>query len=520
MRERIHALQTWTAARDRRIALAIVLLMLGIFGATAGGHTYSGDEEGYYQQAKAMSAGSYAFPLTEDVRYVSAWRFGRDGEATAGGGIGSPAVAVPLALIGRAAAAGQTGIQGDEVVRVFVGFTNSVVGALLVAVCFLLARQLGASRRDSLLLAVVIGVGTLVWTYAHQFLFSELLTALLVCAGALVAIRATASTAWWLGPLAGALAMGAVFARATAAPFVILIGLYLLATTWWRRGWRAAITPIAGYALGAAVMGVLLMVANWWRYGDSSDVGYGQAPFEMSVWDGLHGLLASPGKSVFIYAPVALVALVALPWSIRRRPAEVSLFLAIALTNLLIFARFTGWSGDQAWGPRYMLIALPLFVLIAAPVISTAAWRAAIATAGCVGVVVATFGIAVNPLSWFGRAAAEFGTEWRDDVGAQAHIHEIHFSLGSSQPVAHARLLPEAVDSTARFIDDPAGADGRWAPLPVRVDERMGWHAQPMQLDMWWYWVLRRGNPEWLLLLLVPVLASGAVGGAALGRVR
>lgn len=520
MRGRIRALQQWTAARDRRVAAAVFLLMLGIFGVTAGGHTYSGDDEGYYQQAKALSTGSYAFPLTEDVRYVAAWRFGRDGMATAGGGIGSPVAATPLALIGRVAAAGQSGIQGDEVVRVFVGFTNTIVGALLVAVCFLLARQLGASRRDALLLATVIGVGTLVWAYAHQFLFSELLTALLVCAGALAAIRASRAAVWWLGPLAGMLAMGAVFARATAAPFIILIGIYVLAASWWRRGWRAAIMPAAGYAVGVALAGGLLMLANWWRYGDSSDVGYGQAPFEMSVWDGLHGLLLSSGKSIFIFAPVALIALAAIPWSLRRRPAEVSLFLAIAIVNLFIFARFTGWSGDQAWGPRYMLIALPLFVLTVAPVMSTPAWRSAVATAGCIGVVVTAVGVAVNPLSWFGRAAAEFGTQSRGDAGAQAFIDEIHFSPASSQPVAHTRLLPEAADSTARFIDDPSGANGRWAPLPLRVDERLGWHGQPVHVDMWWYWVLRRDNPSWLLLLLVPMIAAGAAGGTALARVR
>jgi hypothetical protein len=494
--------------------------MLGIFGITAGGHTYAGDEEGYYQQAKAFSGGSYAFPLTEDVRYVAAWRFGRDGLATGGGGIGSPAVATPLATVGRIASATESGVQADEIVRVFVGFTNTLVGALLVAVCFLIARQLGASRRDGVLLALVIGVGTLVWTYAHQFLFSELLTALLVCAASLMAIRASTTATWWIGAVAGGLAMGGVFARATALPFVILIGIYVLAASWWRWDWRAAVRPTVSYTAGVALTGLLLLLANWWRYGNSSDVGYGQAPFEMSVWEGLHGLLLSSGKSTFIFAPVALVALVALPWSVRRRPAEVVLFLAIAVTNLLIFARFSGWSGDQAWGPRYMLIALPLFILTVAPVISGIAWRSAVATAGCIGVLVTTVGIAVNPLSWFGRAAAEFGTEWRDDVGAQAHIHEIHFGPASSQPVAHARLLPEAADSTARFIDDPAGADGRWAPLPMRVDERMGWHAETVQLDMWWYWVLRRGNPEWLLLLLVPISAAGVVGGTALGRVR
>jgi len=38
----------------RRLALAIFLLLTGIYGLSAGGHTYSSDEEGMFQTTRSL----------------------------------------------------------------------------------------------------------------------------------------------------------------------------------------------------------------------------------------------------------------------------------------------------------------------------------------------------------------------------------------------------------------------------------------------------------------------------------
>ncbi len=503
---------------DRRIAIGLFLLMLGIFGLTAGGHTYSGDEEGYYQQARALSAGSYSFPLPDDVRIVSAWMTGRDGLITAGGGIGAPVFAVPLTLSGRAAASSYQGTQADEITRLFTGFTNTWVGALLVVICFLLAREIGAKRRGAVLLSVAIGLGTLVWSYAHMFLFSELLTATLICAGVLSAMRCVSGRRWlaWSGA-AGVLTTAAVFARATALPFIVPVGAYVLVMAWRRHGARRAAGSTFAFAFAAACMLALLALASWWRYGSSTNVGYGETPAAFSVWTGLSGLLLSPGKSIFIYAPIALVALIAIPWAIRRRPGEVVLIITIALINLAIFAPVAIWSGDEAWGPRYMLITLPLFILILAPVMNLPRWPAATAVAGSLGIIVASLGIVVHPLLWHRIAAATYGTAGADSAGTPKYIDQLHFNPTDSPPFGHLRILPDVVRSTAIEAGDGMGVDGRGRPFPDRVNRRYEWAPDRWTVDIWWVGWQRRGLPGWVLLLTIPLLASTA-GGLAIVR--
>jgi hypothetical protein len=73
--------------------------------------------------------------------------------------------------------------------------------------------------------------------------------------------------------------------------------------------------------------------------------------------------LLSPGKSVFLYSPPLLAAL----WGARRlwqnrRPVAVAV-LAVVTPVVLVYARYLFWSGDWAWGPRYLVFALPALLL-------------------------------------------------------------------------------------------------------------------------------------------------------------
>jgi hypothetical protein len=59
------------------------------------------------------------------------------------------------------------------------------------------------------------------------------------------------------------------------------------------------------------------------------------------------------------------------------------------LVNTLFFARVQFWSGDWAWGPRYLQIVLPCLAAMAAPLMITRLWRRAVLAATALGVVFA-----------------------------------------------------------------------------------------------------------------------------------
>ena len=508
----------WRRRRpDTRTAVWLFLLLFGFYALWAGGHTYSSDEEGAYQQARALMHGTYALEISPENAPITALRSGRDGLPAAVGGIGQSAAGVPLLALGRLVSTAAPTEQQDVVERLFTGFTNSWITALIVVLIFLIAREVGAGRRSAVLLALVYGVGTMAWPHAKTLLFSEPLAALLICAGVLYAIRTTTRGTMPWALLSGLAISASMLARISTAPFLIIVAAYVLAIPLIRAGiktkaaWRQMVPRTLLLGIGLAIPVVLLLAVNAWRYGSASDTGYGAVPLDFSPVEGLYGLILSPGKGLLWYAPVLLVAIVALPFAFRRKPAEVSLFLLIILANLAIFARFFQWHGEQAWGPRYMQTVLPMVVLIVAPVLVPGCarwWRRGLVIAGGIGAIVGFLGSVIYFNAYFAFAGQRLGTQTVDQEPAL--WRPIHFSPKWSPIVGHARLLNDAVVGTAGRIDGTDVTFGQTGVFPTADAARYSWYFWPPQLDTWWYWLLPEKAPLWPLALFpVFVVAAG-----------
>ncbi len=519
----------WSWWRDRRpdtrTAVWLFLLLFGFYALWAGGHTYSSDEEGAFQQSRALMHGTYALDITPDNAPVTAFRTGRDGLPAAIGGIGTSAVAVPLLALGRLAAVAAPADQQGVMERLFTGFTNSWITALIVVLIFLIAREVGAGRRPAVLLTLVYGVGTMAWPHAKTLLFSEPLAALLICAGVLYAIRAVQRGALPWALLSGAAIGASLLARVSSAPFIIIVGVYVLIVPLIREGlrdkgawWRVVPRGLL-FAAGVAVPIAIMLGVNAWRYGSAGDTGYGAVPLDFSLLEGLYGLILSPGKGLLWYAPVLLVALIALPFAIRRKPAEVILFVAIVLANLAIFARFFQWHGEQSWGPRYLQMVLPMVVLVVAPVLVPGCarwWRRALVIAGTVGALTAFLGSATYFNAYFGFAGQRLGTQTVD--GEPALWRPIHFSPKWSPIVGHARLLNDAVAGTAGRIDGVDKSFGETGVFPSTDGARYSWYFWPPQLDTWWYWLYPQQSPLWPLVLFPMFVVAAGAGLSGLRR--
>ena len=105
---------------------------------------------------------------------------------------------------------------------------------------------------------------------------------------------------------------------------------------------------------------------DWLRFGTPLQTGYGLGGdngFAYPLLQGLAGLLVSPGKSLFLYSPVLVVSLFGYSRFLRRDRTLALAVLAITLCTLVFYGRFDDWSGDWAWGPRFLLPLVPLFML-------------------------------------------------------------------------------------------------------------------------------------------------------------
>lgn len=96
-------------------------------------------------------------------------------------------------------------------------------------------------------------------------------------------------------------------------------------------------------------------------------------PFETPFHIGFFGPLITPEKSIFLFDPLLILTIVlaAILWT-RLRPdlrAYVATILLLLLAYVCFYAKYTVWSGDFAWGDRYVSTSVELAAFISVPLL-------------------------------------------------------------------------------------------------------------------------------------------------------
>jgi hypothetical protein len=118
----------------------------------------------------------------------------------------------------------------------------------------------------------------------------------------------------------------------------------------------------------AWAMGIILSVNNY-KFGSPFESGYGQwqergqPVFSGHLFSGLSHFFFDPQYSIFIYFPLLVFALFGYVAFFKKFCLETGLFVFIGLIILLMNAKLLTWSGGWAYGPRYLLVMLPLMSL-------------------------------------------------------------------------------------------------------------------------------------------------------------
>ncbi len=165
--------------------------------------------------------------------------------------------------------------------------------------------------------------------------------------------------------------------------------------------------------------------------------------FTTPLFEGLWGLTLSPAKSVFIFAPVALLLGPAL-WQLRRSGSGATLFLtANLMTTLLIAATWTAWEGGWAWGPRLLLPGLVPAIAALAPWMGHASWR----RGAVVAVLIAGFVVSLPTVFVPTRAQQLDGNNFAPEIVRQAElirptVSKSIRSLGGVGPLERRKVVP------------------------------------------------------------------------------
>lgn len=267
--------------------------------------------------------------------------------------------------------------------------SSATFSALAVALTFMILATLGISTGNSILAACAVGLATPLFSYA-TWLYSEPLAAMLFLAAAEVLfaggnVNALSSVAASPDPVStkqaawGGVLLGVALWVRPAHLIAVPVFLAALLVRDREKGLRPAL------AMGAIVglFGAAYLVRNAHLFGNAFDFGYPTVSdggknlnsFHTPLWTGLYGLLLSPGKSIFLFAPPIILAIFGIRKLARIDRGLAVVAAAMPVVYLLFYARYTQWEGGFCVGPRYLIPTIPLLCLGLGPFLQDAGAR-------------------------------------------------------------------------------------------------------------------------------------------------
>lgn len=252
-------------------------------------------------------------------------------------------------------------------------FQPVLLTAMLVAILYVWLRNL-CSPGMSLLLTMSGALGTMLWPYAYISLETKQ-TLFVFLAGYLA--LASGEMRKWLRVVFFAIICGlAVTLKSTGIVLfpAIAYGVYVQFRGNWR-SCRAQVLIVIIVTGGIWAIGVLTRNYYWGPQGgglNSLRTWLTDSPLQF--FTNVIGLFGSPTKGLFVYAPILLVTLYAVPRAYRtHRPIVIYTLLVTGGTLALLAPLST--PVDETWGPRYFHTSVPLLLLCVGAAWPRFRWR-------------------------------------------------------------------------------------------------------------------------------------------------
>jgi hypothetical protein len=265
--------------------------------------------------------------------------------------------------------------------------TSGLLTAAAAVVLMGLARDLGASRRAAVLVALAYGLATPAYVYAtlaygHQASAFALLTSFAL-------LHRTGTSRDGLRAFgAGLLASYAAVIELQVGPVSAVLGFYLIGQCISKaRRWDA----VAVFGVGALIPALILLLYNMLAFGNPFDMGYfhhATAQFarvhsrenplglQGPDWSRALPLLWGRHRGLLFYAPI--LALAPFGWAVliaKRRWGMAIVSLAASATVFGVNLSYPEWTGGWSTGPRLLVPLLPFAMLPVAGLVALPCWR-------------------------------------------------------------------------------------------------------------------------------------------------
>lgn len=485
----------------RSLEFSIFALVTSVSLFFFGGHSTSIDEETYLAGLRSFLRGrSYLDMDSVSPQSVIAMP-GKSGLLSSFYGIGTTIFFLPGYITGRIVSIFIDDSHKEQVLRLFLYSTNSFVLGLTALVIYKMCCLQKCTSAISLWASLTFSFCTFALPSAGTG-FSEPLTALFVMSSLYFSVKSPQGkkNLYLTGLLLGC----AILMRASAVIFlpIFLISVAVRSSTGMR--FRSALF----FSLGGSIPMVVFLTANYWKFGSLLDTGYPDLAYNTPIHEGLFGLFVSSGKGLLWFAPISALAFVTMKKSFaKNRDFSIMVWMIIA-ANALFFSRFEIWSGDDAFGPRYMGIVLPLFAVLAGLGVTSLRESSVIFTT-IAGIPASLSGA----LIYVNASNASRVPQLKQALGTSARNIDGGYNWSALRQLT--LYIPRHSQLTYQFSQIDEAASNSWnvlsnptshVPFNLGNSPALSWYMTPVRLDMWWVYWIESAAPKIFLVFLPLIL--------------
>jgi len=301
---------------------------------------------------------------------------GIDGRDYSWFGLGNSLLAVPFYIIGKYLGTPENAVS----------IMNLLIGSATAVLVFMFSVALGYSNRTSVFISIFYGLGTFAWPLAKQPFDHTVETFFVLFSVYFAYLYTLKKESRHL--LFSAFGLGFAFiTRLTSTLIFPALLLLMSASVYNRSNLRGTFRTLSRDMFLFSVVFLPFVCLNLWynnyRFGSIFETGYSLIASKTGIdffsgtplITGLSGLLISPGKGFFYYSPIAILSLFSFRSFMKKHRALSFSFLLIIVSYLLFLSKNIYWHGDWAWGPRYLLVLTPFFIIPIAGFLDSTQWR-------------------------------------------------------------------------------------------------------------------------------------------------
>jgi len=341
--------------------------LLSIFILTSAGYDTS---EGYYDYAVAhqiWTQGTISFAeYTEGISTKAP-----NGRVYASHEIGNALFLLPVAGLNVVLEKALAGRYDKRRIGFVTSFLTNLMPAIYCSVTIalfyaMLRIDFGKSRSAAFASSMAFTFCTFVWSYSR--ILSDVVLCMCLLTAALfsmIRFRRTMKVRYFL--IAITLCGLGVIARLTMVLLLVAFAAYLTMVFW--RDWKRLMRLVGTGIILLAPFALWQMYYNHLRTGHYLLAPVISGQYASSAMTGnltvsMFGLLFSPGKSIFLYIPLAILSVVCFRRFMASYPCEALFVAVLPAIWLIIHSKMaTNWYGAWGWGPRHFITIAPVLVL-------------------------------------------------------------------------------------------------------------------------------------------------------------